>query len=238
MPHFHRSLLHDCRHLPLPREGAQLLDLGCGSGRFLDTATGLGWDATGLDPDPLAVAAGRKRGRKIEQGGLPATGLNSDRFDAVTMNHVVEHLHDPVAALRDVHRILKPGGNVWAATPNADSTSHRTFGPYWRGLEAPRHLAIFCSRALRLAFQDAGFVNLRLHKPKLTAAWYFESSLRLASKQEDRAPRAMKTRVLVANWKARLWRAAGEELCITARKPIRVSAGAPKAEDREPAPTD
>lgn len=149
------------RHLPGPGRGRTLLDLGCGDGGFLLQAQACGWQVEGVDPDPMAAEVGRRRGLAIRQGGLEAYAGRSACFDLITLSHVIEHVHQPAAALADCHRLLKPGGRLWIATPNIDSGGHALFGRHWRGLETPRHLVLFNERGLRRLLQQAGFVGTR-----------------------------------------------------------------------------
>jgi SAM-dependent methyltransferase len=138
-----RALLErDVRHLPTPGPAARLVDIGCGSGHFVRIAASLGYQAEGLEFDQQAVAAAQAQGIAVAQGALPDTWLDSAAFEAVTLSQVIEHLHDPLAALRDIARILKPGGFFWLATPNGQAHGLKRFGPHWRGLEPPRHLAV------------------------------------------------------------------------------------------------
>lgn len=146
------------RHLRAPRPGAdRLLDIGCGSGDFLRRAEFLGWSAEGVDVDSEAVSVARASGLKATVGSVEAFETVRDAYDVVTCNHVIEHVHKPLGLLRGIHRILKPGGLLWIATPNIDSVGHRLFGSSWRGLEVPRHLAIFSRNGMVRAVQELGF---------------------------------------------------------------------------------
>jgi SAM-dependent methyltransferase len=123
----------DVRHLPAPAEGARLLDIGCGGGEFVRRALRLGYAAEGLEFDGQAVAAAAEQGLPVRVGALPATGLADCSFDVVTLSQVIEHLHDPPAALAEIHRLLKPGGVFWLATPNMDAPGHRLWNGRWSG---------------------------------------------------------------------------------------------------------
>ena len=90
--------------------GARLLDVGCGNGAFLDFARRAGWKVTGVDPDPLAVDAARKKGLDVQLGGVEVLVGFENTFVGITLGHVVEHLHDPLYTLQTCYRLLKPGG--------------------------------------------------------------------------------------------------------------------------------
>lgn len=164
------------RHLPSPKPGEQLLDIGCGNGSFLETASGLGFAATGIEIDSLAVQAARSKGLDVVEGSLPHTGLESERFAHVTLNHVVEHLHDPLAGLREVHRLLKRGGRVWMQFPNIDALGHEIYGPAWRGLEPPRHLVMPSFEGIKRMLVSAQFTDVRLMEPADAVEGYFDRS--------------------------------------------------------------
>jgi 2-polyprenyl-3-methyl-5-hydroxy-6-metoxy-1,4-benzoquinol methylase len=153
------------RHLPGPGRGRRLLDVGCGDGGFLRLAQACGWQVEGVDPDPQAVAEGRRQGLPLREGGLEAFAGQAACFDHITLSHVIEHVHDPLALLADCHRLLRPGGRLWIATPNIDSAGHAHHGRFWRGLEAPRHLVLFHEAGLRRLLAQAGFGALRRHRP-------------------------------------------------------------------------
>jgi 2-polyprenyl-3-methyl-5-hydroxy-6-metoxy-1,4-benzoquinol methylase len=151
------------RHLPrLPAGGGTLLDVGCGNGYFLHIARTCGWHVVGVDPDPKAVANGLGQGLDVIQGGIEYFDGKDDFFDVITLNHVIEHVHEPVAVLNACHRLLKPGGQLWLETPNINSLGHRHYMKDWRGLETPRHLVMFNQSSLTKALTEAGFSGIKI----------------------------------------------------------------------------
>jgi SAM-dependent methyltransferase len=151
----------EIRHLPA-KPGGRLLDVGCGSGAFLAQMAELGWRTQGIDPDPAAVAGAREAGLDVRQATL--ADLDSPEyagsFDAITLSHVIEHLHDPGGDLRRIERLLRPGGLVWIATPNLEALGLRRFGADWLGLDPPRHLVLFTRASLERLVLDAGLEPL------------------------------------------------------------------------------
>jgi SAM-dependent methyltransferase len=156
-PLVHAYFSEDCRtflsHVP---HGA-LLELGCGAGEYLLSMRRLGWNVEGVETDPAAVIVARERGLNVQVGGVEEQNYSSNRFDAIALNHVIEHLIDPMGTLKECARILKPGGHILIFTPNSESMSHRLFGGHWRGLEPPRHLHIFSARSLETLLTLSGF---------------------------------------------------------------------------------
>ena len=145
------------RTLPRPRQGARLLDVGFGDGTFLETAKEAGWQVAGADTDPVTVDSAAMRGLEVRQGGIEVFTDMPGCFDVITLSHVIEHVHDVRAVLRDAYRLLKPGGRLWLDTPNIDSYGHRRFGRHWRGLEPPRHLVVFNWQSLERVLIEEGF---------------------------------------------------------------------------------
>jgi 2-polyprenyl-3-methyl-5-hydroxy-6-metoxy-1,4-benzoquinol methylase len=203
------------RHLPLPRPGARLLDVGCGGGGFLAHARGLGWDVTGTELDPVAAALAVDQGIPVVQRPLAEAGFASGWFEAVTMNHVIEHLHEPAATLREIFRILTPGGLLWISTPNLDSPLRLRLGRCWRGLEAPRHLILFCRAALRHLVKDAGFVRLSWPTMYPLTRWMLDNS----SAHRARPPRRTPLDIRLLELGSMLTQRLSEQLVVLAAKP-------------------
>ena len=135
----------------------RLLDAGCGNGGFLFRMKERGWAVQGVDFDAKAIEnARRKYGLQLLVGDLKGAQFPTASFDAITMNHVIEHVPDPFDELRECHRLLKPGGVLVILTPNIQSMGHQIFKQHWRGLEPPRHLHIFSVGALRAAALSVG----------------------------------------------------------------------------------
>ena len=212
------------RHLHA-RPGGRLLDVGCGSGAFIAQMARLGWEAEGLEPDADAVAVARRAGLAVTQGTaeeLDADGL-AGRYDAVTLNHVVEHLHDPAGVLRRIAAILRPGGTLWIATPNLRALGHRRYGPDWLALDPPRHLVLFHRAALESLLARTGYEVLPAPAPTPDATHTFPPSAAIRDGRPTdagpRHPRATRARAAAADLVAARAGRHAEELVVLARRP-------------------
>lgn len=161
MPAIRATLNRQFRHLPPLPSGGCLLDVGFGDGSFLENAMSIGWNVQGIDPDIETVKNARARGLNVQQGSLEKFVNIKDKFDVITMCHVIEHMHDPVASLRACYRLLKPGGQLWLETPNIKSLGYSLFKESWRGLEPPRHLVIFNTQSLIKTLVEVGFFEVK-----------------------------------------------------------------------------
>lgn len=147
-----KHLLRGTRIIP----GGRILDVGCGNGAFLHKMQAAGMDAHGVEFSPEGCKEAQRLGLKVTCGTLEAQHYPSTYFDVITLNHVFEHVPDPLRTLRELKRILKPDGDIIIAVPNARSLAWRLFGRYWAQLDVPRHLSIHSPKTMRLAARKAG----------------------------------------------------------------------------------
>ena len=181
------------RCLHRPRPGQTLLDLGCGNGDFLPAAREAGWTVRGIDPDLQAMEVTRQRGLDARVSSLDALASLPERFDAITLSHVLEHLHDPAQTLADIHRLLRPGGWLYIDTPNIDSRGAARWGVHWRGLDAPRHLVLFGVDGLLDLLGRTGFRAVQIKRRTVVRKFIYLASLRM---QQGHSPYARHPRKL------------------------------------------
>jgi glycosyltransferase involved in cell wall biosynthesis/SAM-dependent methyltransferase len=137
------------------KPGGRVLDVGAGRGRLVAVLRRAGFDATGIEPSQLSASIAARRGLPIERVGIDEhteTGL-----DAVVLWHVLEHVDDPVAALRRVRGWLRPGALLLVGVPNPDSLQARIGGRAWLHFDVPRHRTHFTPAGLTRALERGGF---------------------------------------------------------------------------------
>jgi ubiquinone/menaquinone biosynthesis C-methylase UbiE len=155
----------------------RLLEIGFGSGQFLKKMQLCGWEVEGVDFDSKAVEGVKKRyGFNVHVGSLESIGYPDNSFDAITMSHVIEHVHDPVALLKECYRILKPTGYLVAVTPNINSWGHKKFEENWIHLDPPRHLHLFSDSTLRRCAIQAEVSNFSTLTTAAHSAHSFNAS--------------------------------------------------------------
>lgn len=182
----------------------RLLDVGCGDGTFLNLMRSKGWEVDGVDFDPKAIqTAKQKYNLTLRHGDLISAALPAESFDAVTMSHVVEHLADPIGLLVEIRRVLKVGGRLVVTTPNTDGIGHRKFGPDWFGIDAPRHLHLFCRGALSELIRRAGLETVWLGSTSANADVFIGASYTINENNRHRMghqPAPSMLRTLKAAW--------------------------------------
>ncbi len=142
--------------------GDRFLDIGCATGMLVADMRSRGWDARGVEICRESAEYGiRERGVDIFVGTLEEARFPADSFSIVHFSHLIEHVPDPRALLREVRRILLPGGYAVVTTPNVDGFQARLFGPRWRSAIAD-HLTLFSRRTLRRLLEEEGLRTLRV----------------------------------------------------------------------------
>lgn len=150
--------LLDPRHHPLPSMvPGRMLEIGCGSGRFLHEMAGSGWHVSGIEFSPSAAAAARELGFEVHTGALEDAPDPPGAVDLVVGWMVLEHLHDPLAALRKLRRWSSDTGWLVLSVPDASAWDRRLFGDAWYALSLPLHLYHYTPATLRRALNASGW---------------------------------------------------------------------------------
>ena len=133
-----------------------LLDVGSGTGSFVNEMKQNGWQVEGLEPDEDA------RKLAAQQYGIQLTDtgrfyqLRPGSFDAITLWHVLEHVHDLRGYVQQLNNILKQTGKLFIAVPNYTSQDAGSYGEYWAAYDVPRHLYHFSPASMQFLMEKNG----------------------------------------------------------------------------------
>ena len=140
-----------------PRRG-KLLEIGSGFGFLLAAFKADGWDVQGVDPNRQACKfASQFNHIDARPGTLEEMAYDNETFDVVVMNHVIEHLPDPLAALKEINRVVRHSGHVVIETARYDTLAFRLLGKRERSLSCEGHVYFFTTDSLRRTYEAAGF---------------------------------------------------------------------------------
>ncbi len=149
----------------------RILDIGCGYGHFLKIMEWRGWKTEGIDPSPNTVSYARKEGLNVVNTTIDEASLPESSFNAVTMFYVLEHLTDPLNALRKIHNLLAPGGALIIRVPHttpvvrllsALKISNNLY-------DAPFHLFDFSPSSITRLLEKSGFTAIKVMPGEPTA---------------------------------------------------------------------
>ncbi len=143
------------------KPGSRILDVGCGRGVLLGALADRGHEVHGMDVSETAVDGADSRAEIRVAPCLTHVEYPDCHFDQVILWHVLEHLCNPREVLKEINRILKPGGQVIVAVPNFSSLQSRWSGAAWFHLDLPRHLFHFPVSGLRRIIGRTGFDVVR-----------------------------------------------------------------------------
>lgn len=154
----------------------RVLDIGCNDGAFLELMRYRGWDAMGVElGEESSRVAREEKGLSVVTGDMFNQELPPGAFDAVVMSHVLEHLADPIEALKRIHTLLKPGGMLMLSLPNYSSPEAKIFKKNWYCWALPPHLYHFNRRSVGAAIEKAG---LRVDKVTYLPFFFIVQNLR------------------------------------------------------------
>lgn len=151
------------RNISLGKRMGNLLDIGAGTGLFLNFIRTKGWKISGTEISKSAVKFSRKVfGIKLKRGDFIDLRFQNGQFDAVTMNGVLEHLHEPLKTVVKIRKVLKRGGVLHASVPNFGGLGRKMFGQNWYALQLPTHLYHFTPGTIKKIFDAAGYKDLTI----------------------------------------------------------------------------
>jgi len=135
--------------------GGRLLEIGCSTGEMLAAANS-SFTATGVEADEKNSRVARARGLDCFSGTLADACFPDASFDVAAMYHVIEHFPSPRAELRELHRVIKPGGWLAVETPNIATLWFRLLGARWRQF-IPDHIFFFTPQTITRLCEESGF---------------------------------------------------------------------------------
>ena len=148
----------------------RILDIGCGTGAFLESCRVGEWHVTGMEPDADArLIATKKLQADIKPGINELAG--EEPFDVITLWHVLEHIPNLNETIPKLNKLLADGGTLLIAVPNSDSYDAQYFKQYWAAYDVPRHLHHFTPSSIELLFKEHDFF-LADTKPMMFDAFY------------------------------------------------------------------
>ncbi len=148
------------------RQG-KLLDIGAGTGAFVGHMQQNGWEVTGLEPDETAREKARTDHRVVLLGTDELFKLAPDSFDAITLWHVMEHVHDLHPYVEQLKALVRRNGRIFIAIPNYTSYDARVYREAWAAYDVPRHLYHFSPDAMEALLDQHG-LQLQYSQPM----WY------------------------------------------------------------------
>jgi 2-polyprenyl-3-methyl-5-hydroxy-6-metoxy-1,4-benzoquinol methylase len=151
----------------------KILDIGCGPGWILSSLSNE-WDKHGIEISQFASNHASKFG-KIHCGTL--NNYYENDFDVVIMNHVIEHIPDPIFAINKIYSMLKKGGKLIIGTPDFDSGAARRYGSNFRLLHDPTHVSLFSLDSMHRFLRDFGFKIKYVEYPFFETVWFNKNDL-------------------------------------------------------------
>jgi SAM-dependent methyltransferase len=148
--------LSDAGFFALEKKKGRILDVGCATGALLASLEKRGWTVQGVEISGPQAEYCRGRGLAVSSLPLEENHFPPECFDVVSASHLIEHLNDPGAFVREVYRITKKGSRFYVTTPNSAGFQARLFGGRWRSAIFD-HLYLFSRKTLCALLERAGF---------------------------------------------------------------------------------
>lgn len=155
----------------LSKDTKQLLDIGCGTGDFLEIAQQNNWSVFGIEPNQQASGVANKKTNNVVFDTDQLSKFKNQTFDVITLWHVLEHLPNLEDQVQRFKKILKPNGTLIVAVPNYKSFDAMHYKNFWAALDVPRHLWHFNKSSISKLFKTQSMRVVKT-KPMLFDAFY------------------------------------------------------------------
>jgi SAM-dependent methyltransferase len=153
------------------KKHGELLDVGSGTGAFVNEMKQNRWKVIGLEPDADARTVAQQTFHCDLKDTKELFRLSPGSFDAITLWHVLEHVHDLKNYIQQLKNLLSPGGRLIIAVPNYTSYDAFTYKEYWAAYDVPRHLYHFSPASMKILIEENG-MNVIEYKPMWFDSFY------------------------------------------------------------------
>lgn len=144
------------------RQTGNFLELGCNAGAVLLRARELGWLTYGVDISKAATEYGRKTwDLDLHTGTIDTAEYPNDHFDVVYSNAVLEHVEEPLATMKEVERVLRPGGVFYCNTVNWASYTREILNEHWFLIDPKHHIHLFTPQNVKMLCEKANLKHIR-----------------------------------------------------------------------------
>ena len=175
-----------------------ILDVGAGTGDFLNICKNNNWKVLGIEPNLDARKIAGEKGIYLKKNLLD---INDQKFDVITLWHVLEHVEDLKDTIKILNSLLKPNGRIVIAVPNYKSYDAQFYKEYWAAFDVPRHLWHFSQNTIQKLFSEVEMVVAKTVPMKFDS--YYVSFLSEKYKSGSSKPIHAFYRGFVSNVKAR-----------------------------------
>jgi len=139
-----------------------ILDIGCGTGEFLNTCKNAKWKTIGIEPDTDARSMAIKNYSLDVRDESELKNLSDASFDIISMWHVLEHVPKLNERVEELKRLIKPNGIIIIAVPNCDSLDAKIYKEHWAAYDVPRHLYHFTPKDIESLFRNHSMKVVRI----------------------------------------------------------------------------
>lgn len=149
------------------RKNNTLMDVGCGAGYFMLSASDRGWQAEGTEISDGAIKLAEQKGQRVFKGDIASLDLQKDKYDIATLFEIIEHASNPEDIIKKLSYVLRPSGIIYITTPNYNSLTRRLLGNRWYWFHK-EHQFYFTNRTLKRLLEKYGFKIRRMRSENLS----------------------------------------------------------------------